>query len=158
TLNGSPAGTAAAEAGFYATSGASAALAAGNYFYDASYAGDPNYNDILAGKVLDENFVVDPAHLTISTVVHDGSHNEITGGMVPLGTSAHDNAMVTGAVAGFPIPAISFTFGGNPIANGATEAGFDATSVPTGPLGAGNYMFGASVGSNSNYVGAASDP
>src|SRR5438874_8929162 len=52
---------------------------------------------------------------------------------VPLGTDAHDNANVTGGVAGFPLPATSFSFNGSALANAASaEAGFEATSVATG--------------------------
>ena len=80
-------------------------------------------------------------------------------GHVPLGTNAHDNATVTGAVAGFAIPATSFTFDGSAIANAAAaEAGFTETSVATGALGAGNHMFRATVAANANYIGATSAP
>src|SRR5262249_22721048 len=49
---------------------------------------------------------------------------------VALGTNTHDNADVTGGVAGFALPDISFTFQGAGINNAAsTEAGFDQTSV-----------------------------
>ncbi|HLO30005.1 MAG TPA: Ig-like domain repeat protein, partial [Anaerolineales bacterium] len=129
-------------------------LAAGSYSFQATYSGDNNYNASTSDC---EPLTVNKAQLTITTTVHDGDHNDITNQSVPLGTSAHDNASVTGAVAGFPIPAISFTFNSNPIANGSTEAGFEATSVSTSPLGAGSYNFNASVGSNANYIGDTSD-
>jgi len=129
-------------------------LAAGSYSFQATYSGDANYNGSTSAC---EPLTVTKAQLTITTIVHDGAHNDITGTSVPFGTNAHDNANVSGGVAGFPIPAISFTFNSSPIANGSTEAGFDATSVSTGPLGAGNYVFKASVASNANYVGATSE-
>src|SRR5262245_63866865 len=59
SLNGAAVGNVAPEAPFYATSASSAALAAGNYTYDASYAGGSNDNDIPASRVADEDFVVD---------------------------------------------------------------------------------------------------
>jgi len=82
---------------------------------------------------------------------------------VPLGTAAHDTATVTGAVAGFTIPGVTFTFEGAAIANGAGEAGFTANSINTGPLGANTaanpvYTFNATVASNDNYIGATSAP
>src|SRR5262249_12283224 len=77
----------------------------------------------------------------------------------------HDNASVTGAVQGFPIPTVSFTFGaanvdctGNAIANAAqADQGFTASSINTAALGAGNYNFRASVAGNANYLGATSE-
>ena len=76
---------------------------------------------------------------------------------VALGTNAHDNATVTGGVAGFALPDTSFTFDGNAIANAAAaEAGFTKTSIATGALGAGNHRFQATVESNANYIGATS--
>src|SRR5262249_5899565 len=131
-------------------------LAAGTYGFKATVASDGNY----VGATSDcEPFVVDKKQLSVSTTVHDGSHNVIPNAAhVPLGTSTHDNATVTGAVAGFPIGAISFTFNAAAIANGSTEVPFDATSVTTGALGAGGYAFNASVAGNANYIGATSDP
>ena len=138
------------EAGFDATSVETGALGAGNYTYIASVAGNGNY---LGDTSPDEPFTVDKAQLEITTEVHDAAHADITNGNVPLGSKAHDNATVTGGVTGFAIPAISFTLNGNPVNNGSTEAGFDATSVETGALGAGNYTYNASVAGNGNYIG-----
>jgi hypothetical protein len=98
--------------------------------------------------------------LAVSTTVHDASHAVIADNAhVPLGTNAHDNATVTGGVAGFALPATSFTFDAAAIANAASaEAGFTETSVGTGALAAGNHVFRATVASNANYIGATSDP
>src|SRR5439155_290461 len=134
---------------------ATGALAAGGYRFKATVAGDANYvGDTSAG----EPFTVDKAQLSVTTTVHDASHAVIADNAhVPLGTNAHDNANVTGGVSGFPVPAVSFTFDGSGIAsNGSTESGFDATSVATGALGAGDYLFKATVAGNANYVGATS--
>src|SRR5205814_1022437 len=77
---------------------------------------------------------------------------------VPLGTNTHDNANVTGAVSGFPIAAISFTFDAASIANAAlAEATFTATTLASGALGAGAHFYTASVAANANYIGATSD-
>jgi uncharacterized repeat protein (TIGR01451 family) len=147
------ANSATTEAGFTATSVATAALAAGGHVFNATVASNANY---IGATSADEPFTVDKAQLHVSTTVHDAGHNDITGQHVPLGSTAHDNAAVTGGVAGFPLPAISFTFDGSSIANGSTEAPFDATSVATGPLGAGAHVFNASLAGNANYIGATS--
>src|SRR5436189_254507 len=107
-----------------------------------------------------EPFVVDKAQLAVSTTVHNGAHAVIANNAhVPLGTNTHDNATVTGGVAGFALPAVSFTFDGSAIANaGSAEATFDATTVASGPLGAGNHTYSATVAGNDNYIGKTSDP
>ena len=118
---------------------------------------ESNANYIGATSAL-EPFVVDKAQLAISTTVHNAAHTVIADDEhVALGTNAHDNATVTGGVAGFALPDTSFTFDGNAIANAAAaEAGFAETSIATGALGAGNHVFQATVESNANYIGATS--
>lgn len=154
TFNGGAIANGTTESGFDATSVATSALGAGNYKFNATVAGDNNY---LGATSSDEPFTVDKAQLAITTEVHDASHNDITGGSIKLGSTAHDNATVTGGVSGFPIPAITFNFNGTPIANGTTESGFDATTISTDALGAGSYTFNATVAGNDNYVGDTSD-
>ena len=148
------ANAAAAELGFDATSIDTAALGAGDHVFSAAVAGNDNY---IGDSSDPEPFTVDKKQLAITTAVHDASHVDITNQNVPLGTVAHDNAAVTGAVSGFPIPAISFTLNSSPIANAAAaEAGFDATTTDTAALAAGNYIFVATVAGNDNYLGATS--
>ena len=151
------ANAAAAEGGFTATSIATGALGAGNHVFRATVASNANYEGATSAP---EPFVVDKAQLAVSTTVHDAAHAVIADNEhVALGTNAHDNATVTGAVAGFPLPATSFTFDGNAIANAAAaEGSFTATSIATGALGAGNHVFRATVASNANYEGATSAP
>src|SRR5262245_2421269 len=64
---------AATEAGFYATSANTAALAAqvAAYSFSAAYAGDSNYNAIPSGTHNPETFFVDKGTLTLTTTVHD---------------------------------------------------------------------------------------
>src|SRR6476620_8283099 len=120
----------------------------------AAIAGDNNYRGETSAC---EPFTVDKAQLQVSTVVHNPAHDDITGQHVPLGSTAHDNATVSGGVAGFALPAVSFSFDSGAIANNATtEAGFTATSVATAALAAGGHVFNATVATNANYIGATS--
>src|SRR5262249_48302849 len=146
--------------GTSATSSSHLNLAAGNYAFNAQYIAGTDTNHTNSPVSACEPFTIDKAQLSVSTTVHDAAHNVIANNAhVPLGTNAHDNATVTGAVPGFAIGAISFTFDGSSIANAASaESGFDATSVATGALGAGSHTFNASVAGNANYIGGTSDP
>src|SRR5436190_2257747 len=133
----------AAEGGFYATTVDTAALSAGNYTFDASYTGDPNYNDIGLNGVDDEHFTVNKGTLTLTTVMHTAGHTLVAeGGSVALGTQMHDNALLSGAVPGFaPSGSFPSRFSSDLIARGAAEGGFYATTVDTAALSAGNYTF-----------------
>src|SRR5262245_61891913 len=153
-LNGAPVANGATDPGFYATSVNSAPLAAGNYTYDASYAGDANYNPISFEGAPDEHFVVDKGTLTLTTTVHDANHNVVPdGGHVALGSVMHDNATLIGANPNFaPTGAVTFAFSGGPLGpNAPTEPPFYATSANTAPLAAGNYSFSAAFAGDSNY-------
>ena len=153
---GTAAGTVALVSGVAHPATAQGPLGAGNYSFKAHYNGDGNYP---ASDSACEPFTVSKAQLGITTTIHDGSDNVIADNTnVPLGTNTHDNATVTGAVSGFPIPAISFTLNGNAVANTSAEVGFSATSVASGALGAGNYTYQATVASDANYTGATSAP
>ncbi len=150
------------EAGFYATSSNSVALVPGNYAFNASYAGDSNYNAIASGAHNPETFVVDKGTLTLTTVMHNAAHGQVNdGGHVPLGTMMHDNAALTGAHPSFaPTGAVTFTLTGpggtSTLATAASEAGFYATSADSAALAAGNYAFNASYAGDSNYNAIAS--
>src|SRR5262249_35131142 len=148
---------ASAEGSFAATSVASGPLAAGGHTYSATVSANANYIGATSDP---EPFTVDKKQLTVTKAGHQGNHTVLpTDGHVPLGTNTHDNATVSGAVAGFTVGAISFTFDGSPIANAASaEATFDATTVASGPLAAGNHTYAASVAGNANYLVATSDP
>ena len=154
TLNGNgPVGQVAAEAGYSATTEDSAPLGAGNYMYNASVAGDDNY---FGDDSPNEPLTVDKAQLEIVTQIHDAGHNAVGDAVsVPLGSVVHDTATVTGVVPGFdPIGDISFTLNGNgPVGQVAAEAGYSATTEDSAPLGAGNYMYNASVAGDDNYFG-----
>src|SRR5262249_56744552 len=68
---------AATEAGFYATSANTAALAAqvAAYSFSAAYAGDSNYNAIPSGTHNPSTHFLDKGTFTLTTTVHDASHN-----------------------------------------------------------------------------------
>src|SRR5262249_34889171 len=86
---------AATEAGFYATSANTAALAAqvGAYSFSAAYAGDSNYNALSLHAPIPISFFVDKGTLTLTTTVHDASHTVVVdGASVPSGSVMHDNA------------------------------------------------------------------
>src|SRR5262249_2089610 len=77
TFSGGAVGAnATTEAGFYATSAATAALGASPtaYSFTAAYAGDSNYNAIAAGTHNPETVFVDKADLTLATTVHKAPH------------------------------------------------------------------------------------
>src|SRR5262249_53223127 len=139
---------------FYATSVNSAALAAGDHTFDASYAGDSNYNAILASAVADEHFVRSEERRVGKETRHQADHTrEADRGHEDLGTQMHDNATLGGANANFaPTGAVSFTLDGNSINTAATaDATFYATSVNSAALAAGDHTFDASYAGDSNY-------
>src|SRR5207244_1814610 len=70
-------------------------LAAGSYSFKASYGGDTNFNSSVGAC---EPLTVNKAQLAVSTVVHDATHADVTGKSVGLGSTAHDDAHVAGAV------------------------------------------------------------
>src|SRR5262249_58518984 len=76
---------------------------------------------------------------------------------VPLGSVVHDTATVTGGVAGFAIPAISFTLNNSPVSlNPNGETGVDARTADSAPLHAGSYTYKAAVASSDDYIGGLS--
>jgi len=136
-------------------------LAAGTYNFMAVVTGNDNY----IGSTSDcEPFTVNKAQLSISTIVHDVSHQDITNDSVALGSVVHDTATVTGGVSGFTVPTtVSFTLTGNytdscangsAVGNDGTEQSGAYKSADSLALGAGNYAYRASVSGNDNYIGA----
>src|SRR5262249_17535002 len=125
------------EAGFYATSGETAARAAlpTAHRFSAAYAGHSNQNAISAGYPHPATFFVDKMSLTLTTTVHSAGHGVVANGAhVALGSVLHDNAALTGAVTGFtPTGAITFSFSGGALgsAPASPESGFYATSGAT---------------------------
>src|SRR5262245_60331858 len=164
----SPGANAATEGGFYATSANSGPLSSNNLTprsNKAAYAGDANYNAIASGTHPAETFIVDKGTLTLTTTMHadkPAAHTVVAnGGHVPLGTTMHDNATLTGQVDGITITgAVTFLLDGvSPGANAATEGGFYATSANSGPLSSNNLAlrtYTAAYAGDANYNALAS--
>ncbi len=140
-----------------------AALAAGQYGYLASYSGDSNYNG--STELSCEPFTVTPADTSTTTQVHDAGHQDITNGSVTLGSVVHDQANISGGVSGFPITGtVTFSLYNSSDCTGdhADEqvvfgAGDDPTNVEssdTAALAAGQYGYLASYSGDSNYNGS----
>src|SRR5262249_6038974 len=114
----------------------SAALTAGSYSYQASVAGDANYNRKTRGC---EPLPVGKADLAISTVVYNGQNPLANPGAIPAGATpiVHDTATATGQVGAIaPTGAITFQFFTNGTCNGtpagnpaATQNGLSAFSA-----------------------------
>ena len=85
-------------------------LHAGSYTYQAQFIGNGPFAEVTATSEI-ELLTVNKASLQITTAIHDANHNVVT--EVPLGSVVHDTATVTGGVAGFALPAVSFTLNGN---------------------------------------------
>jgi stalled ribosome alternative rescue factor ArfA len=161
--DGSSAGTVALDGwGVAHPSDPEGPLGAGSYSFKASYGGDSNFE---AAEGPCEPFTVNKADLAISTDVHDANHAGVTS--VPLGSTVHDKATVTGIVPGFaPANKVSFTFYRNGSCSGDGEdagqvaldsSGVAHPSTAFGPLAAGSYSFKASIAGDDNYNGATSD-
>src|SRR4029077_1799171 len=86
----------------------SAPLAAGSYAYRAHYtSSDPLF---ASADGLCEPFSVAQTQLSLESQVHDAAHVDRTSASVPLNSVMHDTAKLSGAVAGFTAPAITFLF------------------------------------------------
>jgi uncharacterized repeat protein (TIGR01451 family) len=155
--------------GTYYSQGFSA-LVAGIWNWIASYSGDSN-NNPATGDCGDEQIEIPKSNLGITTEIHsDGTHTVVNSSL-PLGSSVHDSATVTGIVADVTPPDVTFYFFDNGVSctNGNTTGGTALNTVnPDGAgiahpstsktnLPAGTYNFMAVIGSNANYNGAISD-
>src|SRR5439155_911752 len=128
------------------------ALSAGSYNFQGAIAGDSK--NVRATSRC-EPLTVNKAQLTISTDIHDASHNIITS--AALGAVVHDTATVGGQVGSFtPTGAITFTFdstlacGTTSIATDGTDAGNSKPrSVDTAPLSATSYNFRGAIAGDS---------
>lgn len=156
--------------GTYSTNSGFSALIAGIWNWKATYSGDAN-NNTTSGKCGDEPVEIQKAALSISTEIHlDGSHT-VVNDTLPLGSSVHDSASVSGVVPGTTPPDVSFYFfdKGVTCTNGDTTNGVKLNTVSIDGSGiahpstsetnlpAGDYNFMAVVGNNDNYTGSISD-
>jgi uncharacterized repeat protein (TIGR01451 family) len=138
-------------------------LGAGQYSFRAHYNGDTNYR---AADAACEPLSVDKADTSTSTVVHEGNDHDTSVDAVPLGSSVHDSATVTGTAFGAPTGTVTFTwFTERDDCTGASTAAGTVTLVsgtahPSdtfGPLAAGTYSFRAVYNGDANY-GASTGP
>ncbi|HEY6197522.1 MAG TPA: hypothetical protein VI231_02840, partial [Candidatus Binatia bacterium] len=127
----------------------------GSFAFQASYGGDNTYNTKLGPC---EVLSVAKIEATVSTDIHDASHNVVTS--VAAGTTVHDKATVSGAV-GTPTGTVTvswFTNGtcaGSPaqtsgaltLASGAV----DGTTFTQTPSTSGSFAFQASYSGDGTY-------
>jgi uncharacterized protein (DUF2237 family) len=160
---GTDAGTVALVAGVAHPSSAFGPLAAGSYSFKAHYSGDDNYNEADSDC---EPFTVLKGTPTVTTELHTADESVVaSGGSVPLGTSMHDKATVSGIAAFTPTGTVTFTFYNNGSCEGtgtdagtvALVAGVAHPSSAFGPLAAGSYSFKAHYSGDDNYNEADSD-
>ena len=118
-------------------------LHAGNYHFQASFAGNDDY---YSAESADEPFVVDKADVTIVTTIYTKSGAVVTG-QYPIASTTiiYDKATVTGiGVSGFePAGTVAFTYDST-AAGSSVISGIDPVTVQSndvGPLAAGSYAF-----------------
>jgi hypothetical protein len=122
-------------------------LGAGSYKFDASFAGDANYNAAVSG---DEPLTINKGTVTLNTTIHNAADGSVVTGTVHVNTSVYDTASFSGATTGFTpdITAVSYTFTSS---GGTVGAGSGAQSSTEGPLMIGSYSFQASFAGDANY-------
>lgn len=124
------------------------------------HSGGASVTDKLGNPSTDcEPFTIISVTPTVTTAIHDASHNVVTS--VALGATVHDSVTVTGT-SGTPTGNVTFDFFNNgtcanaPTAtsgNVALSSGTaDATGFPQGPLAAGSYSFKAHYAGSAPYV------
>jgi hypothetical protein len=129
-------------------------LAAGSYWFKATYSGDSNYIGASSGDA-EEPLAIGPATPTVTTLLSDSS--------ITLGDTVYDTVTVTGLGGLFPLPTGTVQFyvkvdGGSwdPLGGAVALANGQATSIDYTPLAAGSYWFKAVYSGDSNYIGAQS--
>jgi hypothetical protein len=133
-------------------------LAAGTYYFQASYSGDGSYSPAISAC---ESFTVGVAAPSVGTTVYDGTTNVAWSGTEVSGSSAYDNSTVTG-VSGFtPTGTVSYSLFTNAACAGTstpegTGLALGTNSNSTSPLAAGTYGFEAIYSGDGNYSGLTS--
>jgi hypothetical protein len=138
---------------------------AGSFSYQAVYSGDSQTNNLGPTTGACEPLTVVTITPTVITEVHKADETAVPlNGSVPLDTTVHDKATVSGSV-GTPTGTVDFTFFPNDSCSGsgtsagsaiALSSGVAHPSSSEGPLAAGNYSFQAhyTPASGSPYVSA----
>ena len=136
-------------------------LAAGAYSFIAVYSGDSNY---VGSTSPVEPLTVQQGTSTSATVIVDANGVAVSS-PVPLGTTVHDTATITGQVSGLPATStLTYQFfttidGTGPHTDLPVTLNPDGTvpdSVLHGPRAAGAYSFVAVYSGDSNYLGSTS--
>lgn len=127
-------------------------LATGFYSFKAHYNGDTNY---VAGDSACEPLTVNKSDTTTTTQVHNPSHQDVTNGLVPLGTAVHDSATVGTQVDSFVIGGtVTYHFFTDSQCEGDSTdetAAVGNESSPTGALATGSYSYRADYNGDVNY-------
>ncbi len=152
-----PAGTVSLEDGVADPSNAFGPLPAGSYSYLAAYNGDANYN---ASTAACEPLTIGKANTSAVTAIHHGNSHTTGVTTVPLGSTVHDQATVTGTRFGTPTGTVTFTWftsagdctgASLPAGTVSLEDGVADPSTSFGPLAAGSYSFQATYNGDANY-------
>jgi hypothetical protein len=152
TCSGAPAYTDVDPSAPYATSPGFASNASGVWHWTADYAGDASNNATSSGCMA-EPVTIDKLNSTVTTTIHSAAHTATTS--VLLGTSVHDNAVVSGGGA-TPTGSVSFSLYSTSNCSGATTsqsvalAGGSAESSAT-TTGAGGLSYKVFYGGDANY-------
>ena len=139
-----------------ATSAPTAALPAGTYGYQASYAGDGNYLTSAAPCLA---FTVAPSTSAITAAIQDAGTNQPWTGQEAPGATAAAAATVATVAGLTPTGSVTFNFypvgdctGAPTQTSTATLTAGAATSAPTAALPGGTYSYQASYAGDGNYL------
>ena len=165
TCTGTPAGagTVALVAGVADPSTSFGPLPAGSYSFKAAYGGDADYDPSEAAC---EPLHVSKADTTSVTSIHMGDDHSTLVTAVPLGSTVHDSATVSGNGFGAPTGDVTFTWyttasdctGPSSTAGTVTlVTGVADPSTAFGPLAAGEYSFRAHYAGDANYHASDAD-
>jgi large repetitive protein len=157
-------GTAAGGGSIGANSDSEGPLAAGNYSFQATYSGDPNYTGSTSAC---EPFTVSAGTSATSTTVFDASTNTAWSGTEAAPASAYDTTLVTTSDGFVATGTVNYTFFSNGDCGvsedtGGTPAGTvtltDTGAVPNSntetALAPGSYSFQATYSGDKNYAGS----
>jgi hypothetical protein len=129
-------------------------LAAGSYWFKATYSGDANYVRASSGDE-DEPLTVDPATPMVATL--------LSASTIQWGQSVHDTVTVTGLGGAYPIPTGTVQFyvkqgtgAWMPLGDPVELVNGQAMSIDYTPESGGSYWFKAVYSGDSNYNGASS--
>ena len=158
TGDGTSAGSVALSSGVAHPSSTEGSLTTGSYSFKAHYVGDTNNNPADASC---EPLTVNKADTSLVTEIHNESGDVPVTTSLPLGSSVHDKATLSGKVDSItPTGNVNFTFYSDSACTvegtsaGSITIDSDGVAHPSsteGPLAAGSYSFKAHYVGDSNY-------